>query len=599
MINQRIKDLRSLMKKEEIDMYIIPSSDFHQSEYVGEYFECRQFMSGFTGSSGTLLVTQEESILWTDGRYFIQAEEELKYSEIQLYKMGEENVPTMKEYFDVNLKNDMCVGFDGRVISKSEITTCINNITRIFLKGIEIKYDLDLVGEIWTDRKSLPKAKAFLHKLEYTGQDFSRKLARLRKAMEEKYTNTHIMTSLDDIAWLFNIRGGDIKNNPVLLAYAIVTMEEVYLFTDKEKLNDEIYNELKEENVKVLAYEYIYQFVKTLSGENTILLDPNKVNYRIYESISDESKIVQGTNPVLLFKAIKNNIELKNIRNSHIKDGVAFTKFMYWLKTNIGKIEITEMSASEKLESLRREQDHFIEPSFDSISAYKEHGAIMHYRASEDTNYKLEEKDLYLIDSGGQYIDGTTDITRTIGLGEVKDEQRKDFTNVVRGMIRLSMVKFLHGCTGHNLDILARGPMWDLGIDYKSGTGHGIGYVLNVHEAPNGFRWRVVPERNDSSILEEGMVTTNEPGIYVKDSHGIRIENTLVTRKCEKNDYGQFMNFETITFAPIDLDVIEKDLMLSNEIEFLNKYHKEVFEKISPFLNEEETAWLKHYTREI
>ena len=300
-----------------------------------------------------------------------------------------------------------------------------------------------------------------------------------------------------------------------------------------------------------------------------------------------------------MFKAKKNEVELENIRNSHIKDGVAFTKFMYWLKTNVGKMEITELSATQKLEDLRREQDKFIEPSFGTIAAYKEHAAMMHYSATEESNYKLEARDLFLVDSGGQYYDGTTDITRTIALGCISEEAQNHFTNVVRGMIRLSMAKFLHGCRGYNLDILARGPLWDLGIDYKCGTGHGIGFVLNVHEAPNGFRWRVVPDRDDSCVLEEGMVTTNEPGVYVEGSHGIRIENEIVVRKAEKNEYGQFMDFEVVTFAPIDVDAIDVSLLLQNEKDYLNNYHKEVYNKIAPFLNDNEKEWLKEYTREI
>jgi Xaa-Pro aminopeptidase len=456
-----------------------------------------------------------------------------------------------------------------------------------------------LINDIWEERCSLPNKEAFLLGSEYTGASFSEKLYRLREAIKEKKATTHIITSLDDIAWLFNIRGGDIKSNPVVLSYAVIELDNVYLFVDENKLNDEIKNEFSKENVQIKPYDSVYKFVKSMNEGEVVLLDPNKVNYAIYNNIPKNIQKVEADNPTIMFKAIKNKVELENIRNSHIKDGVAFTKFMHWLKTNVGKMEITELSATQKLEDLRREQDKFIEPSFGTIAAYKEHAAMMHYSATEESNYKLEARDLFLVDSGGQYYDGTTDITRTIALGSISEEVQTHFTSVVRGMIRLSMAKFLYGCRGYNLDILARGPLWDLGIDYKCGTGHGIGFVLNVHEAPNGFRWRVVPDRDDSCVLEEGMVTTNEPGVYVEGSHGIRIENEIVVRKAEKNEYGQFMDFEVVTFAPIDVDAIDGSLLLQNEKDYLNNYHKEVYNKISPFLNDNEKEWLKEYTREI
>ena len=435
--------------------------------------------------------------------------------------------------------------------------------------------------------------------IRYCGESFSSKLNRLRNEIKKKKATIHIITTLDDIAWLFNIRGNDIKYNPVVLSYAIITLNEVYLFIDENKLDDNILNELKKENVKIQSYDYVYEFVKEIKESEVVLLDPQKVNYSIYNNIPKNIQKIEMHNPTRDFKCIKNKIELENIRHSHIKDGTAVTKFMYWLKNNVGKIDISEISATKKLEEFRHEQDLFIEPSFDTIAGYREHAAMMHYSATPETDYKLEPRDLFLVDSGGQYYDGTTDITRTFALGEISKELKIHFTLVVRGMIRLSMAKFLHGCRGYNLDILARGPIWDENLDYKCGTGHGIGYVLNVHESPNGFRWKVVPERDDSCILEEGMVTTNEPGIYIEGSHGIRIENELITRKLEKNEYGQYMDFEVVTLVPIDLDAINPDLMLENEKEYLNNYHKLVHDKISPFLNEEEKEWLKQYTRSI
>ena len=596
MIKQRIENIRDLMKEKNIYAYIVPSSDYHQSEYVGDYFKSREFMSGFTGSSGTLIISMDEAGLWTDGRYFIQAENELKDSGIKLFKMGEEGVPTIEEYLLEKLPKNSTLGFDGRVMSVKEGESLANKLA---FKGINIEYKYDLVNDIWEDRCSLPTEKAFLLGVEYSGESFSDKLSRIRAVMKEKKATTHILASLDDIAWLFNIRGRDVKSNPVVLSYAVISIDSVYLFIDKNKIGEDIRAELSKENVQIKGYEEVYEFIKKIEENEVVLIDTSKVNYAIYNNIPSNVQKIEERNPSILFKSIKNEIELNNIRNSHIKDGVAFTKFMYWLKSNIGKIDITEISATKKLEEFRREQEKFIEPSFSTIAAYKEHAAMMHYSATEESNYKLEPRDLFLVDSGGQYFDGTTDITRTIALGPIPKNVRKDFTNVVRGMIRLSKAKFLYGCRGYNLDILARGPLWEEGIDYKCGTGHGIGFVLNVHEGPNGFRWKVREDIDDSCILEEGMVTTNEPGVYVENSHGIRIENEIVVRKAEKNEYGQFMDFEVITFAPIDLDAIDESLILKDEKVYLNNYHKQVYDKISPYLNEEEKQWLKTYTREI
>ncbi len=596
MIKQRIEKIRDLMKEKMIYAYIVPSSDYHQSEYVGDYFKSREFMSGFTGSAGTLIISMDEAGLWTDGRYFIQAENELKDSGIKLFKMGEEGVPNIEEYLLEKLPKNSTLGFDGRVMSVKEGQSLASKLS---FKGINIEYKYDLVNDIWKDRCSLPTEKAFLLDIEYSGESFSDKLSRIRSVMKEKKATTHILASLDDIAWLFNIRGRDVKSNPVVLSYAIIDIDSVYLFIDKNKIGEDIRAELSKENVQIKGYEEVYEFIKNIDENEVVLIDTSKVNYAIYNNIPSNVRKIEERNPSTLFKSIKNKIELKNIRNSHIKDGVAFTKFMYWLKNNIGKMEITEISATQKLEDFRREQEKFIEPSFSTIAAYKEHAAMMHYSATEESNYKLEPRDLFLVDSGGQYFDGTTDITRTIALGPIPKHVRRDFTNVVRGMIRLSKAKFLYGCRGYNLDILARGPLWEEGIDYKCGTGHGIGFVLNVHEGPNGFRWKVREGIDDNCILEEGMVTTNEPGVYVENSHGIRIENEIVVRKSDKNEYGQFMDFEVITFAPIDLDAIDESLILEDERIYLNNYHKQVYDKISPYLNEEEKHWLKTYTREI
>ncbi|MDF2802071.1 MAG: peptidase family [Anaerocolumna sp.] len=596
MISERIQNLRALMAQNNIHGYVIPTSDFHESEYVGDYFKTRTYMSGFTGSAGTLVVTLAEAGLWTDGRYFIQAARQLSDTGITLYKMGEEGVPTIEDFLSSSLEEGNTLGFDGRVMNTK---LGLKFQEMLSTKNISIFYDKDLVHEIWADRTELPKEPVFLLEEKYTGKSTKQKLEAVRTEMSKSNASVHIISTLDDIAWLFNIRGNDVTHNPVVLSYAIITETNAYLFADKDKFSTDIINSLSNDSVELKDYFEIYEFVKTFSADETVLLDTNKVNYAIYHNLNKDIKVIDKQNPTVLFKAVKNKVEIENLRNSHIKDGVAFTKFMYWLKNNIGKIEMTELSASDYLEERRKEQDGFIELSFDTICAYNANAAMMHYSATEENHAILQPEGLLLVDSGGQYFEGTTDITRTMILGEISDEIKKHFTAVLRSMINLASAKFLYGCIGQNLDILARGPIWDMDLDYKCGTGHGVGYLLNVHEAPNGFRWKKVPERDDGCILEEGMVTTDEPGVYIEGSHGIRTENELVCHKGTKNEYGQFMYFEHITFAPIDLDGIEPTLMTAKEKTLLNEYHKEVYSKLSPYLTTEEAEWLKNYTREI
>lgn len=438
---------------------------------------------------------------------------------------------------------------------------------------------------------------AFLLEEKYAGKSVSQKLCELRSAMKENGCTVHVITTLDDIAWLLNIRGNDVECNPVVLSYVVITMEKAHFFVNPACLKDEIREKLSADGVQIHPYDEILSFVKHLPADETVLLDPQKVNYAIDASI--QGKKVEKANPTQLAKAIKNPVELKNIRSAHVKDGIAFTKFMYWLKTNVGKIPMTEISAAEYLLARRAEQEGFIEPSFGTISAYKANAAMMHYSATEESNAVLKPEGMLLVDSGGQYYEGTTDITRTMVLGPISEEQKLHFTTVLRSNLRLANARFLHGCTGLNLDILARGPIWDLDLDYKCGTGHGIGYLLNVHEAPNGFRWRIVAERRDSAVLEEGMVTTDEPGIYIEGSHGIRTENELICRKGVKNGDGQFMYFEPVTYAPIDLDGIEPRYLTQKERQTLNDYHAMVYSRLFDGLTAEERDWLKEYTRSI
>lgn len=579
------------MKEKGIDIYIVPSSDYHQSEYVGEHFKSREFISGFTGSAGTVVVTENEAGLWTDGRYFIQAEKQLEESPITLFKMGEENVPTFIEYIGKSLKDGQCLGFDGKVLSVKNVLDIKNGFGK---KEIKLEDRYDLVNEIWSDRPALPKSNVFILDEKYCGESFESKIKRIREKMSNLSVDRHILTSLDDIAWLYNIRGRDIKNNPVSLSYTMISIQEIILYIDKNKITEEVEKYFIDKNIKIKDYFSIYEEVKNIPEKDKVLLDINKVNYLIYNSIPAGTEIIDKPNPSTLMKACKNDIELENLKNAHIKDGVAVTKFMYWLKKNIKSQEITEISAAEKLESFRREWEDYLEPSFNTISAYEANAAMMHYSANKDSNSKLAPRNLLLVDSGGQYIDGTTDITRTFVLGECGDEIKEHFTLVLKGMLSLSKIKFLYGVTGTNLDILARQPVWSRGIDYKCGTGHGVGFLLNVHEGPHSIRWQYNPQ-----VLEAGMTVTNEPGVYIQGSHGIRLENELIVRNAEKTNFGQFMVFETMTYAPLDLDGVVSELLNEEEKEFLNDYHQMVFEKISPFLNEEEKNWLKTYTKKI
>ena len=590
-ITERIAKLKELMKERGIDYYIIPSADYHQSEYVGDYFKGREWISGFTGSAGTVVVTQNEVGLWTDGRYFIQAEKQLQGSGITLFKMGEDGVPTFIQYIVNNIQSGETLGFDGKVLATN---TVLDFEAKFKDKKVNFNFEFDLVGEIWRDRPSLPASQVFVLEEKFTGESVEKKLTRVRNILEEENCDVNIITSLDDIAWIFNIRGNDVKNNPVNLAYAAITVDKAVLYIGEEKLNSEVEKYLYKNGVEVRDYFEIYEDMERVSNSNIIMMDLNKVNYTIFKKLNPEIKVINRSNPSTIMKACKNKVELENLRNSHVKDGVAVTKFMYWLKNSIGKEEITEMSATQKLESFRKEQELYIEPSFDTIAAYESNAAMMHYKSTSETDRRLEAKNLFLVDSGGQYFDGTTDITRTFVLGECSEELKKHFTLVLKGMINLSKVKFLYGVTGTNLDILARQALWNIGIDYKCGTGHGVGFLLNVHEGPQGIRVQYNPQ-----VLEEGMNVTNEPGVYIAGSHGIRLENELIVQKAEKTEFGQFMKFETMTYAPLDLDGVIKELLSKEEIEYLNNYHQMVYEKVSPYLTLEEKEWLKEYTRAI
>ena len=589
-VTERLEKLRKIMKDKGIDYYIIPSEDAHQSEYVCEHYRGRAYMSGFTGSAGTLLVGLENGILWTDGRYFIQALDELKGSGIEMFKMRIPGWPSLLEWLKENAKAGETIAFDGKVFSVGEY--------KDFKKleeenNINIKIDEDLLDEVWKERPSLPKEKAFLHEVKYCGKSAREKLREVREEMKKLGANNYIIASLDDIAWLYNIRGNDVKCNPVVLSYALVKENEAYLYVDKSKFTSKMEEELLNEGVTLKSYDEIGNAISNLEGK--ILIDPNKISAYLYECIKDKNNIVEFGNITTKFKAIKNEVELDNLRKCQVRDGVAMVKFMKWLKDNIGKIEISEISASDKLEELRSLDKLFKGISFETIAGHNEHGAMMHYSATKESDYTLEPRGFLLIDSGGQYLDGTTDITRTFVLGELTEEERKDYTLVLKGHIGLMRAKFLKGATGSALDIKAREPLWNEGIDYKCGTGHGVGFFLNVHEGPQS----ISPVLNKVA-LEPGMIITNEPGVYREGKHGIRTENTMVVVKdTYSEEFGEFYKFETISLCPIDLEGLDISLLNEEEKAWLNNYHKKVYDLLSPYLDEEEKELLKNETREI
>ncbi len=596
MVNERIKSLRSLMDEQNIDMYVVPSEDYHQSEYVGDYFKSRAFISGFTGSAGLVIVTKDSSYLWTDGRYFTQAAIELEGSEVLLQKMGEPNVPTVPEFITDNLGEGGVLAFDGRCVSVAfgeQLESIVSS------KGGKLIYDVDLVDKVWQDRPSLPEKPAFFLEEKYTGESSVSKLAKIRQEMKSVGADIHIIASLDDVCWIINTRGQDVMYSPLLLSYLIITENEVFLFVDEKKLNDEILENLKSIQANILPYDDIYEFLKDTPTDKVAFIDTNRLNYAMYKNIPDSIRKIVKLNPSQLLKSQKNEVEVENIKKAHVNDGIAWVKFMRWLKANVGKMEISEIDASDKLASYRAEQEGYLWPSFGPISGYRSNGAIVHYSASPDSQSMLEAKSLYLSDTGGNYYTGTTDITRTLALGELTEEERRHFTYVLKAHANLAMAKFLKGTSGYALDILAKKPLWDAGLDFNHGTGHGVGYLLNVHEGPQGIRYKINPAKSETQAFELGMIVTNEPGLYIEGKHGIRIENELLVVYDSTTEFGDFYKFENVTYVPIDLDAVEVSMLNEEEKAYLNSYHKFVYETIAPHLNDEEKEWLKEYTRSI
>ena len=616
MKNERLLSLRNQMKEAGVHCMVIPTSDYHNSEYVSDFFMARKYFSGFTGSAGTLVVTPDEAALFTDGRYFIQAAKELKDSGITLMKMGEPEVPTMTEYVDQKLQQGWTLCFDGRVLTSSKGSE-LEEIAR--KHGGQLRFDLDLCDAAWENRPALIHHPVFVLSEEYAGESVEEKLTRVREEMKKEEAGIHVLTSLDDIAWLYNIRSNDVECCPVVLAYTMVTKDRALLFAEEGFAAGEdtsARERMEKAGVEIYPYDRFYEMLSSVAAQaakeeqaSGIWIDESQVNFRVLKELQKICVKAQSAqagpvllnreNPTTLMKSIKNETELLHTRRAHIRDAVAVTKFMYWLKKNIGFIPMDEVSVAEQIDGLRAQQDGFIELSFPTISAYGTNGAIIHYGPQKETCAVLKPEGMLMVDSGGHYIDGTTDITRTFILGPVTPQMKKHYTLVLRAMLSLRATRFLHGCTGANLDIRAREVLWEHGLDYKHGTGHGVGNILNVHEGPQSFRWKLLPDAGKPAVFEEGMITSDEPGIYLENQYGIRIENEILCRKGEENEYGQFMYFEDLTFVPIDLDGVELSQMSELDKERLNEYHAAVFEKLEPYFEGEELTWLRHVTRAV
>ncbi len=592
---ERLNALRTKMKEQGIDAYIVLNTDPHGSEYPCSRFKAREWISGFDGSAGIFAITQKEAALYTDGRYFIQAKRQLEGTEIELLKMNIDGALTLEDWIKTKLSENCVVGFDGKTVSVS----LYNKFENKFRKNkVEFKTDIDLIDEIWKDREQLPKEKVFEHDIKFAGKTRLEKLEQLRHEMDNEEADCYLIASLDDIAWLFNFRGNDVLNTPVSYAYSFISKDKAYLFIDTQKLEDGIKQSLLKDGVILKEYDEISEFLRQYDKEETIFINPDKVSISLKNSFNKNLETACGIDITTKLKTIKNEIEIENIRNSQVRDGVVVAKLIKWIKKAVKVNEVYESDIHDILCGLRRKQENSFGVGFSTIAAYMENAAQMHYSPVKRKSAKLLPKGMLLIDTGWQYLDGTTDITRTIALGDVSEQMKRDFTLVLKSHINFAMAKFLYGATGANLDTIARKIMWEHGLDYKCGTGHGLGYFLSVHEGPQNVRMNA-----HDTKFEAGMIVTNEPGIYKEGLYGIRTENTVLVTFDYENENGKFMKFETISFCPIDLDLVDVSLLSDNEIEWLNNYHEQVYEKLSPSfisdISEEGLNWLKNATRKI
>ena len=580
------------MEEKQLDLFIIPSTDAHLSEYPPKHWESRKWISGFTGSAGTAVVTKDKAGLWTDSRYFLQAADELKDTGFELFKMGQSDTPDMTDWVIEQAGNGGRVGIDGLVYAASDAKTLK---AKLDAKKIQLETSLDPFAAIWKDRPEIPTNKAFTLPDSVAGESVTHKIKRINAELKKVDADGLIIVTLDAVAWTFNLRGNDVDYNPVTVAYAYVSEKETVLFIDPEKLTDAIKEAYKKQGVKITDYNDIFEYIARLPKKSTLCITGSKINYKLLQTIPTSCKIVDIPSPVDLMKSMKNKTELKGFRNAMIKDGVALVKFYMWLEKAVPAGEVTEVTVEEKLYEYRSQQDLFVGESFGTIAGYAGNGAVIHYHASPETCLQVQPEGILLIDSGAQFKDGTTDITRTVTVGKLSLQMKKDYTLVLKGHIALATAIYPEGTRGSQLDILARKALWENELTYWHGTGHGIGHFLNVHEGPQNIRLEENPTQ-----LKPGMVTSNEPGVYRTNQYGIRIENLVVTQEYKKSkEFGTFYNFETITLCPIDTKPIVKKLLTKEEINWLNSYHKMVFTKLNSYLNKEETAWLKRKTKEI
>ena len=598
-INQRLAELREVMRREHLSAFIFPSTDAHQSEYVADHWKGREWISGFNGSAGTAVVTLHSAALWTDSRYFLAAEEQLRDTEFQLMKLKIEGTPTIAEWIARQLlssasfeseSSTLEVGLDGMVNSYIETKALIYELRKF--GGITVRTNFDPLQQIWTNRPPVPQNTVELYPLKYAGESVGSKLSRVRKALREQHADGMLVSALDDIAWILNLRGSDVHCNPVFVSYLLISTDKVSLFVDDKKISDEVRSYLVANSIAIYKYNKVEEGLREYSDYN-ILLDGNETSYSLWKSVRCQ-EIIAGTSPVPALKAVKNKIEIDGYHQAMLRDGVAMVKFLKWLVPAVEAGGQTEMSIDEKLTALRAEQELFRDISFDTIAGYNAHGAIVHYEATPETDAALRPEGMILIDSGAQYLDGTTDITRTIALGPVTEEMRHVYTLVLKGHIQLELVKFPDGASGTQIDALARECMWREGYNFLHGTGHGVGAYLNVHEGPHQIRmeWKPAP-------LRAGMTVTDEPGLYLAGKFGVRIENTLLIRDYEQTPFGKFLQMESLTLCPIDTKPIDKTMLLEEEVEWLNAYHRDVYDRLSPYLNDEEKEWLKDATKAI
>jgi len=590
---EKLSALRAAMKREGVDAFIVLTSDPHGTEYLPDHWQCRAWLSGFSGSAGNMVVTMGEAHLWADGRYHIQAKNQLEGSGINLQKLGLEGVPSLEEWMKDNLNEKSVIGIDGRTIPIELYRAYQKEFKK---KKFSVKLDLDLMSEIWNDRPAFPNGRAFEHDIKFAGISRLEKLAAVRKRMAREGADCYLVSSLDDIAWLYNFRGDDTPNMPTIYSYTFITKTDAYLFIEDKKLGA-FKETLVKDGIQIKKYDEILTFLKSYNSTGNIFIDPNRISARLFETIPECLTVFEGAEITGWLKSQKNSVEIENLRRCHARDCAAVAKFIKWVKETVHNGTVEEGEVHDKLFEFRKTGENILGVAFTTIAAYMANAAQMHYRPVKGEGAKLKPEGFLLVDTGGQYYDGTTDITRTIVLGKISDEMKKDFTLVLKSVIRLSMAKYMYGAYGSTLDILARGVMWENGMDYKCGTGHGVGFALNVHEVPPRFRYELIPATMVK--FEEGMTCTNEPGVYKEGKWGIRTENTLLVEKDYVNSDGTFLKFETLNYCPIDWRGIDKSLLSPLELQWLNAYHAKTYETLSPFMNDEEKAWLKEETKAI